>query len=56
MQVSQRYTIFRRTKLYIFLNHLATGFQQTQMVYEKLMLNLPVFTTIQGVRNMHEFS
>ncbi|MFS8010413.1 hypothetical protein Hanom_Chr14g01296751 [Helianthus anomalus] len=46
---------FDERKLYLFLNHFATGFQRTQMVYENFMLNLPVFATIQGFRNMHEF-
>ena len=28
---------------YIFLNHDANQFQQTQMVYERFMLNIPIF-------------
>ncbi|KAM0043424.1 hypothetical protein Hdeb2414_s0010g00341111 [Helianthus debilis subsp. tardiflorus] len=27
---------------HIFINHFATRFQRTQMVYEKIMLNIPV--------------
>ncbi|MFS7968389.1 hypothetical protein Hanom_Chr09g00796871 [Helianthus anomalus] len=38
-----------------FLNHVANGFQQTQMVYERFMLNIPVLQNTQVFHNVHEF-
>ena len=40
---------------HIFINLFAAGFQGTKMVYEKIMLNIPVYKNISVFRNMHEF-
>ncbi|MFS8034832.1 hypothetical protein Hanom_Chr17g01585811 [Helianthus anomalus] len=31
---------------YVFLKHIANEFQQTQMVYERFMLNIPVLKAL----------
>ncbi|MFS7993281.1 hypothetical protein Hanom_Chr12g01092251 [Helianthus anomalus] len=44
----ERHTSFAKAlkvsinEYHIFINHFATGFQRTQMVYEKIIQNIPV--------------
>ena len=55
MQVLTKYTKFRETKGFIFLSHVAKGFQLTQMVYGRFTINIPVLQKGAYFQNMHEF-